>query len=99
MISRSLLMAVLAAGALATVADARKPQREESAAYRATQQGRILPLRQIESRVMPHMRGADYLGPELHGNSTYRLKFMRDGRVIWVDIDARTGSVIRRSDR
>jgi uncharacterized membrane protein YkoI len=25
----------------------------------------------------------------------YRLKFIRDGRVVFVDVDARTGQVIR----
>ena len=33
------------------------------------------------------MGGADYLGPELNGG-TYRLKFIQNGRVIWVDVDA-----------
>jgi len=42
------------------------------------------------------MGGADYLGPELNGD-TYRLKFMENGRVIWVDVDALTGRIIRRS--
>ena len=36
---------------------------------------------------MPFMGGADYLGPEFNGD-TYRLKFIKDGRVIWVDVDA-----------
>ena len=40
----------------------------------------------------------DYLGPELNGD-TYRLKFMRGGRVIWVDVDAATGRILRRSTR
>ncbi len=47
---------------------------------------------------MPHMGGADYLGPELRGES-YRLKFMQDGRVIWVDVDAATGRIVRKSDK
>jgi hypothetical protein len=42
---------------------------------------------------VPMMGGADYLGPEFHGE-TYRLKFVRDGRVIWVDVDAATGRVV-----
>ena len=46
---------------------------------------------------MPFMGGADYLGPEFNGD-TYRLKFMRDGRVIWVDVDAATGRIIGRSE-
>ena len=39
-----------------------------------------------------------YLGPEFRGD-TYRLKFMRDGRVIWVDVDAATGRIKGRSGR
>jgi len=55
-----------------------------------------MPLPMIERRVMPFMGGADYLGPEFRG-STYRLKFMRNGRVIWVDVDAATGRIVSRS--
>jgi hypothetical protein len=37
---------------------------------------------------VPRMRGADYLGPELdYERGRYRLKFMRNGQVIWVDVD------------
>jgi hypothetical protein len=54
-----------------------------------------MPLPQLERRVMPLMGGADYLGPELNGD-TYRFKFMQNGRVIWVDVDGQ-GRVIRRS--
>ena len=64
--------------------------RDQDRAFRAQQEGRSMPLPMIERRVMPHMGGADYLGPELKGN-TYRLKFMQGGRVIWVDVDAATG--------
>ena len=97
-----LLMAVAALGvtSLAPAADARprRDHREQDAAYKARQQGRIMSLRTIESRVMPRMRGAEYLGPELDaGSGTYRLKFMRGGRVIWIDVDARTGRVLGRS--
>ena len=50
-----------------------------------------MPLPQLERRVMPFMGGADYLGPELNGD-TYRLKFMQNGRVIWVDVDGQSGA-------
>ena len=72
--------------------------RDQDRAFRATQQGRSMPLPMIEQRVKPRMGGADYLGPELRG-STYRLKFMRGGRVIWVDVDAQTGRIIGRSGK
>ena len=49
--------------------------------------------------VLPQMRGMQYLGPEYDaGAMAYRLKFIRDGRVVFVDIDARSGRVIRRSN-
>ena len=92
---RTLLAAVLAAN-LAGAPALADPPREADKAFRDTQQGRALPLPQIERRVMPFMGGADYLGPELNGG-TYRLKFMENGRVIWVDVDAQTGRIVRRS--
>ncbi len=55
-----------------------------------------MPLPKIERRVMPFMGGADYLGPEFKGE-TYRLKFIKNGRVIWVDVDAATGRIKRKS--
>jgi hypothetical protein len=77
-------------------ADSDGPVREQQRAFEATREGRSMPLPQLERRVIPFMGGADYLGPEFNGG-TYRLKFMQNGRVIWVDVDAATGRIIRRS--
>ena len=55
-----------------------------------------MPLPQIERRVLPRMGGADYLGPELRGR-TLRMKFMDNGKVIWVDVDPRTGKILGKS--
>ena len=74
----------------------RSLSRDQDRAFAATRDGRSMPLPKLEQRVMPFMGGADYLGPELNGD-TYRLKFMQNGRVIWVDVDASTGRIIRRS--
>ncbi|MGN6848715.1 MAG: hypothetical protein ACTHJK_04430 [Sphingomicrobium sp.] len=71
------------------------PMREQERAWEATREGRSMSLPQLERRVMPLMGGADYLGPELNGD-TYRFKFMQDGHVIWVDVDGQ-GRIIRRS--
>lgn len=61
--------------------------------------GNVRPLRDIEGMVLPQMRGMQYLGPEYDaGAMAYRLKFIRDGRVVFVDVDARSGRVIRRSN-
>jgi len=93
-----LLLAVFGSMALAPAADARPRDKEQDTAFKATREGHFLPLRAIESRIVPRMNGFDYLGPELDaGSGRYRLKFMRGGQVIWIDIDARTGQVIGRS--
>jgi uncharacterized membrane protein YkoI len=93
-----LLAAACGMTALTPPADARPRDKEQDTAFKATQQGRFLSLRTIESRIVPRMRGADYLGPELDaGSARYRLKFMRGGQVIWVDVDARTGELVGRS--
>lgn len=70
--------------------------RDQDRAFRATQEGRAMPLPMIERRVLPRMGGADYLGPELRGR-ILRMKFMEDGKVIWVDVDPRTGRILGRS--
>ena len=83
-------LAVPAAPALAQPAGEQKQVRREARA------GNVLPLRQLEQKVLPSMGGAQYLGPEYDPVAqAYRLKFIRDGRVIFVDVDARSGEVIR----
>jgi hypothetical protein len=92
---RTLLAALLGAGLVASPALADRP-RDQDRAFEAAREGRSMPLPKIERKVMPFMDGADYLGPEFNGE-TYRLKFMRGGLVIWVDVDAATGRILRRS--
>ena len=42
--------------------------------------------------------GMQYLGPEYDPAAmAYRLKFIRDGRVVFVDVDARSGQIIHHS--
>ncbi len=93
--SFSLLLAAVAAALTAAPAVAERP-RDQDRAFQATREGRSMPLPMIERRVLPGMNGADYLGPEFNGR-TYRLKFMRGGRVIWIDVDAATGRIVGRS--
>jgi hypothetical protein len=92
---RKTALAALCAGLLATPALA-DPPRDADRAFDAKRQGRAMPLPNIERRVMPFMGGADYLGPEFNGDR-YRLKFVKEGRVIWVDVDAATGRIVGRS--
>ena len=76
--------------------DMNSQRRDADRAFDATRAGRAMPLPKIERRVVPFMGGADYLGPEFNGDR-YRLKFVKDGRVIWVDVDAATGRILGRS--
>jgi hypothetical protein len=60
----------------------------------------VRPLRSIENEIVPEMkaRGADYIGAEFDGESLrYRLKFMRGKKVIWLNVDGNTGSVLNRT--
>ena len=101
MIIRSLLSLAVAGALLGTAAapaDARPRDREQDEAFKATRDGRFVPLRAIESRIVPQMRGYTYLGPELDaGAGRYRLKFMRGPQMVWIDVDARSGQVLGRS--
>lgn len=91
------LLLALSAAALLLAGPAVADRRDQDAAYSQLRAGGIRPLREIEGRYVGRVAG-EYLGPEFDpGSATYRLKFMRAGRVIWIDIDARTGREIGRS--
>ena len=75
-------------------------RREQDQAWAAAKSGRLLPLKEIERRVLPTMPGAQYLGVEFDADAAvYTLKFLRDGAVIWVEVDGRTGQIVGRTDR
>ena len=101
---KALLLPLAAASlALASLgaapADA-QPRSAQGEARKEMRAGNVLSLRQIEARVLPTMRGAEYLGPAYDSSAmAYRLKFIRDGRVMFVDVDARTGRILGRSGR
>lgn len=95
------LAAVFLAGGLVAPADAQQSRDSRSRGDQASAReemlaGRTLSSRDIERRVLPQMKGQDYLGFEYDaGASAYRLKFIKEGQVTWVDVDARTGRVMR----
>lgn len=71
---------------------------DQGAARREMRAGNQLSLRQIEQRILPQMRDSEYLGPSYDSRAhAYRLKFIRDGRVMYIDVDARSGRIINRS--
>ncbi|MFW2350919.1 PepSY domain-containing protein [Qipengyuania sp.] len=94
----SFLVLGLVAGPLVSAPAAAQRRSEQGEARREMNAGNILQLRDIEARILPTMRGAEYLGPAYDSTAlAYRLKFIKDGRVMYVDVDARTGKVLRRS--
>ena len=92
---KCLVATAFAVGLLSSPAHA-DSRRDSDRAFEAIREGRSMPLPQLERKVLPFMGGADYLGPELNGE-VYRFKFIQEGRVIWVDVDARSGRILRRS--
>jgi uncharacterized membrane protein YkoI len=80
------------------VVDAAPRRNEQSEVRKDKQDGAVRSLREIELIVLPSMGGMEYLGPEYDPVAmVYRLKFIRNGRVVFVDVDARSGQVLHRS--
>lgn len=60
------------------------------------QAGEIMPFEAIQRRVVQETQG-EYVGAQFDQNSRiYRFRFLRDGNLINVDVDARTGERVRR---
>lgn len=90
---RPLLFAAAMASALASMPAAAQ-QRDQDEAYKAARSGAIRPLGEIIARVTPKVRGT-FLGSDFDaGTRTYRMKYMREGEVVVVDVDARSGRVL-----
>jgi len=72
-------------------------ERGDQASARAEMKaGRNMPIGDIERRIVRRMGDAEYLGFEYdRAASAYRLKFIENGKVIWVDVDAKTANVLR----
>ena len=80
---------------LASSKDRRGEQNEARAQMMA---GKVKSIRSIENQILPRMAGSEYIGPEFDpGAQVYRLKFIRDGRVVFVDVDGRTGAILRQT--
>ncbi|MGN3975368.1 PepSY domain-containing protein [Tsuneonella sp. SYSU-LHT278] len=89
------LSSLIAAAIVAPAAPALAQRNDQGEARKEMRAGNVLSLREIEGRVLPQMRGTEYLGPAYDSTAmAYRLKFIKDGRVTYVDVDARTGRVL-----
>ena len=92
------LIALTLAPALVSAPVLAGPGNEQGQVRKEMHAGNVRPLREIERKVVPMMSGMQYLGPEYDPTAlAYRLKFIRNGRVIFVDVDARSGEIIRQS--
>lgn len=68
---------------------------EQDAARRAMLDREVMPFAVIKRRVESAMGDATYLGTEFSpGSNRYRLKYVKDGKVVWVDVDGRSGDII-----
>jgi hypothetical protein len=96
MIFRPVLIAMLASIVFLSPVTADPRRGEQNEARQDMRAGKVKSLREIEANVVPRMRGMQYLGPEYDPTAqVYRLKFIDRDRVIFVDVDGRTGSVLR----
>jgi uncharacterized membrane protein YkoI len=76
-------------------ASARPGGRDHRSLHSESSAKRMLSLGEVISRVVPRMPGHRHIGSEYDEVLwRYRLKFLKDGRVVWVDVDARSGRVI-----
>ncbi len=94
----SLLAFGLIAGPIAATPAEAQRRSDQGEARKEMRAGNILRAREIENRVLPTMGDAEYLGFDYDSTAmAYRLKFIRKGKVLYVDVDARTGRILRRS--
>ena len=93
-----LLTAFVAIAPLAAEGEPAQRHSDAQDAWDARKSGKLLPLREIEGRVVPQMRGAQYLGFDFEPESgIYTLKFLRNGSVIWVAVDGHSGQIVGRT--
>lgn len=91
-----LLALTLALPVVSAPAEA-QTRNDQQTARAEMQAGRNMSIRDIERRIIPRMEeGDDYIGWEYDSTAqAYRLKFIRNGRMIWVDVDAQTARILR----
>lgn len=81
--------------ALPVTAQAGQRRDDQGEVRKDMRQGSVRSLREIERRILPAMPGMQYLGPEYDPAAmAYRLKFIHNGRVVFVDVNARNGQVL-----
>jgi len=92
----ALIAGTMLSAAPALAAQDRNGRGDQESARAEMRAGRNMPIGEIERRIMRRMGNAEYLGFEYDGSAgAYRLKFIENGQVIWVDVDAKTANILR----
>ncbi|MEH6715663.1 PepSY domain-containing protein [Parasphingorhabdus flavimaris] len=101
MLKKTTFLTLLALGVAAVApqtASSKDRRGEQNEARAQMMAGKVKSIRSIENQILPRMAGSEYIGPEFDPNAlVYRLKFIRDGRVLFVDVDGRTGAILRQT--
>ena len=99
-----LLLASLATAAIfvlavpVTAAQAIEDPRDQDAALAAREAGELMGFGAIRSQVSSRV-GGRFLGCDCDPHAArYRMKYLKDGKVVMVDVDARTGNILRISE-
>jgi len=72
---------------------------EQDALRNGVRAGQYLPYSEMRARALGRVDG-QMIGSEFDpGTGRYRFKFQRDGSVIWMDMDGRTGRELGRTGR
>ena len=89
----------LAGSALDAQRNVREREREQDEVRRSVLDQKVMPFQMIKRRTEDAMGGeATYVGASSPREGIYRMQFLRkDGKVIWVDVDGKTGDIIART--
>ena len=91
-----LLLATIGAVSAAAPASAQPMfvSQDRLEAFRGVREGNMLPLNVIRDRVSSRFPDSRMIGADLIG-ATYRVRLMRGRDVMLVDVDARSGQLLR----
>ncbi len=89
----------LAGSALDAQRNVREREREQDEVRRNVLDQKAMPFQMIKRRTEDAMGGeATYVGASSPREGIYRMQFLRkDGKVIWVDVDGKTGDIIAKT--
>ncbi|WP_374413854.1 hypothetical protein [Novosphingobium colocasiae] len=95
----ALSLATLALAGTTVLPAFAEPGNEQASARSNVKSGGAMKIGQIESVVLPKMKGYNYIGFTYFPiENIYRLRFLNGIRAVDVDVDARNGRILSRSN-